>query len=361
MSESTMQALVLHAVGDLRYEQMPRPALRPGEALVRVLAAGVCGSDVPRVFHHGTYRFPLILGHEFSGVIEAVAGPGPRQAGPRQPGERVAVIPLIPCGQCLYCQVGAYGQCTAYDYLGSRCDGGFAEFVSVPQRCLLPLPDGVDPLAAAMTEPAAVALHALRQGDPQPGDTLAILGSGPIGMMLAQWARILGVGRIFLTDVDAQKLAVAERLGLGQTINARTEDPVAIVRDATGGRGADLVVEAAGVPATAEQSLRMVRSLGRVVWMGNPAADVTLPLATVSQLLRKQVTLRGTWNSSFAELPVNEWRVVLNMLAAGRLDLMPLISHRLPLSQGVQALEMMHGGREFYSRVLLLPNGGEVV
>ncbi len=351
MSQSTMRALVLHAVGDLRCEEVPRPVLQPGQALVRVLAAGVCGSDLPRVYHHGTYRFPLIPGHEFSGVIEEVAGPGPRQ-----PGEHVAVIPLIPCGRCLYCQVGAYAQCTSYDYLGSRSDGGFAEFVAVPQRCLLPLPAGVDPLLAALTEPAAVALHALRQGDPQPGDSVAILGAGPIGMILAQWARLLGAGRVFLTDVDPQKLAVAERLGLGQTINARAGDAVAEIRAAAGGVGPDLVVEAAGAPATYEQSLRLVRSLGRVVWMGNPAGDVTLPLATVSQLLRKQITLRGTWNSVFADLPVNEWRVVLDMLAAGRLDLAPLVSHRVRLEEGVAALEMMRDGREFYSRVVILPN-----
>jgi L-iditol 2-dehydrogenase len=355
MTGNTMQALVLHAVGDLRCEEVPRPALRPGDALVRVLAAGVCGSDVPRVFHHGTYRFPLIPGHEFSGVIEEVAGPGPRCRG-----ENVAVIPLIPCGSCRYCQVGAYGQCTSYDYLGSRTDGGFAEYVRVPQACLIPLPEGVDPVAAALAEPAAVALHALRQGEPEPGDAVAILGCGPIGMILAQWARIMGAGQVFLADIDRQKLAIAEGLGLGQAIDARAGDPADQVRAATGGAGADLVIEAAGVPATFEGSLRMVRPLGRVVWMGNPSGDVTLPQATISQVLRKQVTLRGTWNSSFADLPVNEWRVVLDMLAAGRLDLLSLISHRVPLGRGVGALEMMRDGREFYSRVVFIPDGGGV-
>jgi L-iditol 2-dehydrogenase len=344
----TMDALVLHAVGDLRYEQVPFPVPQPGEALVRIAAAGVCGSDVPRVFHHGTYRMPLIPGHELSGTVVAASG-----AGPRQPGDRVTIIPLLPCRRCIYCESGNYGQCTSYDYLGSRSDGGFAGYLRVPEANLIPLPDGVRLLDAALTEPAAVALHALRQGDPEAGDAVAILGCGPIGMMIAQWARLLGAGKVLLVDIDARKLALAEELGLGQTIHARQVDPVAAATAATHGRGPDLVIEAAGAPATLEQALRMARPLGRVVVMGNPASDVTLPQATVSQLLRKQLTVRGTWNSSFSALPVNEWLVALEMMGADRLDLRPLISHRVPLREGIGALEMMHEGKQFYSRVVI--------
>jgi L-iditol 2-dehydrogenase len=347
-TSSTMNALVLHGIADLRHEQVPVPAIGAGEALIRVAAAGVCGSDVPRVFHHGTYRFPLILGHELSGVIAAVAEPGPRQVG-----ERVTAFPLIPCRKCPYCEIGAYGQCTSYDYLGSRCDGAFAEFVRAPQANLLPLPDGVTLSDAALTEPAAVALHAVRQGDIQAGDAVVVLGCGPIGMMVAQWARILGAGRILLVDIDPRKLSVARGLDLGETFNSREGDPVAWVQAQTGGRGADLAIEAAGAPMTFEQALRMARPLGRVVIMGNPAGDVKLPQATVSQLLRKQLNVRGTWNSSFSALPVNEWQVVLEMLAAKRLDLRPLISHRLPLAAGVDALHMMHDQREFFNRVVI--------
>jgi L-iditol 2-dehydrogenase len=347
-TSSTMHALVLHGIGDLRHEQVPVPALSAGEALIRVVAAGVCGSDVPRVFHHGTYRFPLIPGHELSGVIEAVAKPGPRQVG-----ERVTVFPLIPCRKCPYCEIGAYGQCRSYDYLGSRCDGAFAEFVRAPQANLLPLPDGVSLSEAALSEPAAVALHAVRQGDIQAGDAVVVLGCGPIGMMIAQWARILGAGRILLVDIDSAKLSVARELGLGETFNSREGDPVAWVQAQAVGRGADLAIEAAGAPMTFEQALRMARPLGRVVIMGNPAGDVNLPQATVSQLLRKQLTVRGTWNSSFSALPVNEWQVVLEMLAAKRLDLHSLISHRVPLAAGVDALHMMHDRREFFNRVVI--------
>ena len=350
MAERTMRALVLRAVGDLRHEVVPYPTIEDGWAIVRVAAAGVCGSDIPRVFQHGTSRFPLIPGHEFSGVVEEVVGPGPQE-----PGTRVAVIPLIPCGHCSYCQIGAYGQCAHYDYLGSRRDGGFAEFVAVPQANLMPLPEGVDLIEAALTEPAAVALHAMRQGAPEAGDTVAILGTGPIGMILAQWAHILGAGRVLLVDVDERRLQLAARLGLGETCNARQNDPVAWAQAMSDGRGVDLAIEAAGVAATLDEALRIVRPLGRVVLMGNPAGDMVLPGATLSQVLRKQLTIRGTWNSYFADLPVHEWRIVLQMLAARRLELGPLISHRVPLAQGVAVLEMMRDQLEFCSRVLIIP------
>ncbi len=354
--QEMMQALVLHGIGDIRYEEAPRPAPREGEALVRVAAAGVCGSDVPRVYVHGTYRFPLIPGHELSGIVEHLEGsPGAHAAPDLRVGQRVVVIPLVPCRRCAYCQVGAYAQCTAYDYLGSRSDGGFAEYVCAPQGNLLPLPEGVDLLDAALTEPAAVALHAIRQGQVQPGDTAAILGTGPIGMILAQWARNLGAGKVLLVDIDDRKLDMARDLRLGETLNARQSDPVAWIQDVTHGRGADVVIEAAGSSITLEQALRIARPLGHVVIMGNPSGEVRLPQATVSQILRKELTIRGTWNSSFAQLPTNEWRVALDTLAAGRLDLHSLITHHVPLGQGIPALEMMRDQRAFYGRVVLAP------
>ncbi|MHB0857279.1 MAG: galactitol-1-phosphate 5-dehydrogenase [Anaerolineae bacterium] len=349
MGAPTMQALVLRGIGDLRLERAPLPELREGEALVRVAAAGVCGSDVPRVYEHGTYRFPLIPGHEIAGVVEHVEGEGSHQ-----PGEHVVVKPLIPCGKCSYCRVGATAQCTAYDYVGSRSDGGWAEFVRVPQANLLALPDHVDLAQAALAEPAAVALHALRRGQVAPGDAVAILGCGPIGMMLARWAHLLGAGSVLLVDIDPRKLEVAAGLSLGSTCDAREQDPVTWAWEETAGRGPDLVIEAAGAPATLEQSLRMARPLGRVVLMGNPSAAVTLPQATISQVLRKELDIRGTWNSCFVELPVDEWRVVVDMLASGRLDVGPFITHRVHLAQGVQALEMMRDRGTFYNRVVLV-------
>ena len=344
-----MDALVLHGVGDLRLERVARPNVRPGWALVRVAAASVCGSDVPRIYDHGAHRHPLILGHEASGVVEEVAEPGPRK-----PGDRVTIKPLISCGQCDYCHIGSLGQCVAYDYLGSRRDGAFAEYVLAPTENLLPLPDAVGLVQAALTEPAAVALHALRQGGVQPGDAVAILGCGPIGMLVAQWAHVWGAGEVLLVDIDPRKLELATRLGLGHVYHARQGDAVPWAQMRTRGRGPDLVVEAAGVSATVEQAIRMVRPLGRVVILGNPSGDVFLPQSTVSLILRKQLVIVGSWNSDFVPLPVDEWHVVLGMVAAGRIDLQSMIGCRVPLREGPQAIARMRMGEECLTRMVLI-------
>jgi len=180
-----MKALVLHGVGDARFEEVPKPAAMPGEALVRVGFCGVCGSDIPRTFVKGTYRFPTICGHEFAGTVEAV-GLG---VDGYKPGDRVVVFPLLWCGKCAACELGNYVMCEDYDYYGSRRDGGFAEYVSVPPANLVPVPDGVSMEAASMTEPAAVAMHALkRAGGGFVGETVVVFGAGPIGLRRASWS-----------------------------------------------------------------------------------------------------------------------------------------------------------------------------
>jgi len=229
-----------------------------------------------------------------------------------------------------------------------------AEYVLAPVANLVPLPPELDLVEAALCEPMAVSLHAVRQGRLEPGDTVAVLGSGPIGMLIAQWARIMGADEVVLVDVDEHKLDLARRMWLGRTVNSRQVDPVEAVRKLGHGLGADLVIEAAGVPATVNQALQMARPLGRVVLMGNPAADVTLPRGTVSQVLRKELTIRGTWNSAFVALPTDEWKVVVRYAADRRIDVKPLISHRVPLADGIKALEMMHQRSEPYARVVFV-------
>jgi len=348
-----MGALVLHGLGDIRYERIAVPAPGPGQAQIRVAAASICGSDVPRIYQHGAYHYPLIPGHEVSGRVVAL-GPGTRGGPDIAVGTEVAVKPLIPCGHCAYCHIGAYGQCSDYDYLGSRSDGGMAEYLVAPVDNLLPLPTGLDPVEASLCEPTAVALHAVRQGGVEPGDCVAIIGCGAIGMLIAQWVRIMGADRILLVDVDEAKLEMARRMWLGQTVNSHNTDPVIAAQQMGGGLGADLVIEAAGAATTIEQALQMARPLGRVVVMGNPAADVTLSRATVSQLLRKELTVRGAWNSSFVALPTDEWHVALRYLADRRIDVRPLITHRVPLAQGAQALAMMQRRAEPVARVVLV-------
>ena len=346
-----MKAAVLHAVGDLRHEDVPVPEVKSGEVLVKVRAAGVCGSDIPRVMTKGTYSFPLVPGHEFAGEVTKVANDVLVSV---SLGDRVAIFPLIPCRKCAYCQIGEYAQCDMYDYLGSRRDGGFAEYVAVPADNLVPIPDEVDFESAAMTEPASVALHALRRAGVDAGDSVAILGAGTIGIILAQWARICGAGRIFLSDIFDEKLDVARGYGFGDCMNAAREEVVGRIIEETDGRGADICIEAAGTPTTFEQSLRIVRKLGKVVLMGNVSGDVVIPERTASTILRGQLTIYGTWNSSFTAVPKNEWRTSLQFMNTGTLDMKPLITHRFRLDQIHKAFDMMQSRREFFNKVMFV-------
>lgn len=348
-----MKACVLHAVGDLRHETVPTPEPAAGEVLLRVGACGVCGSDIPRIFVKGTYRFPTIPGHELAGAVERV-GAG---VDPALVGKAAAVFPLIPCRACALCEVGEYAQCADYNYLGSRCDGGFAEYVRVPTWNLLLLPEGVSIEEAAMTEPAAVAVHALRQAGIDIGDAVLIMGAGPIGLMLAMWARAWGAGKILLADIDDKKLAFARGLGFDDTCNVRETELTSWVSDITGA-GADLTVEASGSSAAFEQCMLAARVFGRVVLMGNPEGDMRLSQQAYWAILRKQLKVFGTWNSCYSNLPRNEWKLALDFMASGKLSLMPLITQRVGLNGLLDAMKHMRDRTEFSNKVMYVSDAG---
>lgn len=342
-----MKACFLHAVGDLRYGDVPAPVPGPGEVLLRVGACGICGSDLPRVFSKGAHRFPIIPGHEFAGEVVAV---GP-EVSPDLIGQRAAVFPLIPCRKCPACAVGAYAQCENYGYLGSRSDGAFAEFVGAPVWNLIAVPDALTLEEAAMTEPAAVALHAVHRADPGPGDAVLIFGAGPIGLLVGLWARILGAGRVLLADIDPARLDFARTLGFTALVNPAQQDVCDWVREATG-RGADVVIEASGSGPAFQDSLLTARPFGRVVLMGNPNGPMTLSQEAYWAVLRNELTVRGTWNSSYSPLPHNEWRLALDYMADGRLDVKPLITHRVTLEGLWDALLMIRDHKSFSNKVM---------
>ena len=333
-----MKAVVLHAVNDLRCEEVPTPALVPGHVKVKIGFCGVCGSDIPRIYKKGTYHFPTICGHEFSGTVTEVA---PDVEG-YQAGDRVVVFPLLWCGKCPACAEGKYVQCDDYDYFGSRRDGGFAEYLVAPVRNLLKVPASVSLDEAAMTEPVAVARHAMRRvGHDLAGRTVAIYGAGPIGLMVAQWARTMGAASITLSDLLPQKLEMARQMGF------QTGAPAG---------GADITVDAAGAPGALLTALREARRGGAVVLLGNPSGDLQLPAALWSQLMRREVTLYGTWNSDYSVTgTTDDWHAALAAMAGGKLDLRPLITHRVSLDGAIAALNMMHDGKEFYAKVMIHP------
>lgn len=352
----SMEAIVLHGVSDLRVEHVPIPEVEPGTVRVRIGFCGVCGSDIPRCFVKGTYHFPTICGHEFAGTIEAVGN----DVEGFQIGDRVAVFPLIWNDDHPACEVGKYAQSDGYDYLGSRSDGGFAEYVVAPVRNLLKVPDNVTLEEASMTEPAAVALHAVRRGRVRLGDTVAVFGLGPIGLMVAQWLKASGAGKILLFDVLDEKLEVARSLGFELVFNSRQVDPVEVINEQTSGHGVHVAIEGAGVPPTMLAALQATRRSGRVVLLGNPNHDVTIPAPLISQCMRREIEIVGTWNSDYSVYSDDDdWRTVLAAMGQGILNLQPLITHRVPIGQGIDALKMMESQSEFFNKVLIHPENND--
>lgn len=342
----TMKALNLHAVGDLRYEDVPMPVAGEGEVLLRVRAAGICGSDIQRVLTKGTYHFPTIPGHEFAGEVVAL-GEG---VDPALLGCRAAVFPLLPCRECEPCRLQEYAQCKNYDYYGSRRDGGFAEYLAVKVWNLVLLPDSVSFEEAAMCEPTAVAFHALGQFGVKQGDTVVIFGAGTIGLMLAKVARMQGASRVILADIDDKKLAFAKTLGFEDVVNSLT-DPTEQILALTDGRGADLVVEGTGVSAALENCMKCAATFGGVVLMGNPLREMTLSQKAYWEILRKQLTLRGTWNSAYS-LKQNDWQDAV--AAMPELDLLPMITGRHALSEGIAPFEHMADRANFTVKEMFL-------
>jgi L-iditol 2-dehydrogenase len=345
-----VKALVLQRDKELVFEEVSAPS-RPGPdwVLLKVAFAGICNSDLHRGFGGGAYHYPLIMGHEFSATV-AESFPGSRFS----PGDVVTAYPLIPCLRCSACREGNFAQCVDYDYLGSRRDGAFAELVWAPEANLFRVPPAVDPLHAALTEPCAVALHAVSKFSPGHGSaTAAVFGAGPIGNMAAQWLRARRLaGEVLVVDVDRRKLELARSLGF-TPIDAAAGDPVVAIRERTGGAGADRTIEAVGLPATYRQSLAAAARGGEVVLMGNIRGELALGEEEVSSVLRRELTIRGTWNSKIVPAGSNEWTEVLDRMAS--LAIAPLVSHVLPLERGAEAFRMIVERTEYTGRVVLQP------
>lgn len=344
-----MKGCALYAVNDLRCEEREEQELLKGQVRLHIKAAGICGSDIQRVFEKGTYHFPTIPGHEFAGEIVAAAD----EENKVLIGRKATVFPLLPCFKCSACQIGEYAQCEDYDYYGSRRDGGFAEYLNVNVWNLVLVPDNVSFEEAAMCEPCAVAIHALSQVGVEYGDTVAISGAGTIGIMLAMVAESWGAGKVILMDVDGQKLDFARKLGFSNVINTLTSDVAAEINAMTANRGANVVVEGAGVSGSLENCLKAAANFGRVVLMGNPIKEITVPQKAYWAILRKQLTCKGTWNSGFNNTK-NDWEKAITALSGNRLKLKPLITHRFSFEQCNEAFRLLRERKEFAVKVMFI-------
>ncbi len=347
----SMKAYVLNDIGKLDFMEVPVPLLKSGEVLIEVKAAGICGSDIPRIFTNGTYHFPTIPGHEFSGIVREVFDKFQEDL----TGKRVGVFPLIPCMECTPCREKKYEMCMHYDYLGSRRDGGFAEYVAVPGRNLIELPAEISFEAAAMLEPASVGIHALQRIDIAKVRSATIFGPGTIGLLMAQWLRVLGVTDIYLVGTNNDQRRMAADLEFDRFYNCNEINAVEAIEGETAQEGTDLVIECTGYSNVLNDCLKVARRGGTIVVVGNPHDDVLIPRDIYWPILRKQLHLAGTWNSSFIpEEAEDDWTKTLNAIVAGKLQPEKQITHKLAFGDLKRGLDMMKNKSEYFNKVMVV-------
>lgn len=357
-----MKAYVLNGIGKLDYMEVEKPQLKSGWALVQVLAAGVCESDIPRVYKTGTYHFPTIPGHEFAGRVVEVHD----ETDKGWLGKRVGIFPLIPCKECFVCEEEAYEMCRNYDYLGSRRDGGFAEYVAVPIWNLIEIPEEMSMETAAMMEPAAVARHAVSRLQVTSEDTVALFGLGTIGIIITQWLHILGIKKVYAvghhpehgetmkrTASSAYEYFNDARSSLSvdeQGMQCSVED---WLMERTNGKGVTIAIDCVGSSEVLRTCINCVGPSGQVLSVGNPRGDVELEKAVYWKILRNQIRLTGTWNSSFRHSLEDDWNQVVKTCCEGELKLSELITHRLPFEELEKGLLIARDKSEYRNKIMI--------
>jgi L-iditol 2-dehydrogenase len=346
-----MKAAVLTGRQEIEIQTLPIPDVASGTILLKILACGVCGSDI-RIFNNGHSRvaYPAITGHEIAAeVVET--GPGVTSF---QAGDRLSLGADVPCGECEWCQNGLGNCCEKNFAIGHQFPGGFAHYCLLSPMTVLygplrAIPAGLDVELAALGEPLACCINGLERVNFAPGRSAIILGAGPIGIMLAQAARAFGSPLVILSDLDPERLVLARMAGADAYLNATGEELVSQVMSITRGRGADVVFTACPSPAAQEDALRIVATRGAVNLFGGLPASAR-PIQLLSNLIHyKEITLTGSHGST-----PRQHALAVDLIASGRINLSGLITHRFPLSAIRQAFQTVQSRTGL--KVMVNPN-----
>lgn len=343
-----MQAVVYHGPMDVRVEQVARPVCTDGSLLVRVDACAVCGSDM-KAFLSGNPRMrpPIVMGHEFAGVVVETRDSG------FAVGERVVMATSVSCGECAYCAQGWRNLCVNLRAMGFGYDGGMAEYVLIPAPAVtnghvIKVPPALDPNSACLAEPVSCAVNSCENSGVKPGDTVLVMGAGPMGILNALVARHYGATQVLLSEINPARLEQAAGFGFDRLVNPVQEDLAAIVASLTGGYGADVVIVAAPAAAPQEQALALVRKHGTVCLFASLPHDKRM--ITIDSRLLHYGELRVIGTSDSTPEHVRKAVAILNDPAfpAGR-----LVTHHLPINGFHQSIELMQAGVAL--RVVLEP------
>ncbi|MBP1042246.1 galactitol-1-phosphate 5-dehydrogenase [Vagococcus sp. BWB3-3] len=353
-----MRALKLYGKEDLRYEEADRPVVvKPLDVIIKIQAVGICGSDLSRYKKIGPYVPGMVWGHEFSGQVSQIGS----QVKTIKVGDRVTGCPTLVCQdlgkeECYYCKKAEYARCESLTVIGARHPGSYAEYISLPEKNVVKIPDNVDYESAAMIEPSSVVLHGYYRMKITAGDNVVVVGCGNIGLLAIKWAKILGANQIIAIDINEEALASAIQAGATAKINSAVSEPIAEIQQLTKGLGADCVVESAGSPITSAQVYSYAKKGGAVVFLGIPYADINIERFYFEKIVRNELTVLGSWNAISAPFPGKEWEATIEALASGALEVKSMISHRLPLAEGPAIFKRItHRREENFGKVMFFP------
>lgn len=339
-----MRAAVLTGVKQVRVEERPDPQARPGWVVLRVESASICGTDSHQYDGRIDTPFPRVPGHDFAGRVDAV-GEGVDES---LIGAHFAVKPSLPCGECAECAAGRLADCPRKRLIGLWSDGCMAEQVAVPQVNLVPRPEGVEDWQACLLEPLAVGLNTVDRLRIVLGETVLVLGQGPIGLALTRLCALSGAGRLIVTDAREAPFAVSRGYGATDCLNVTETDVAAAVAGLTGGAGADIVIETSGYPASSAMVLDLVRKEGKVAHIGW-AND--LPPLPVIPIMAKTLTVFGVGGNGGR----GQYERSLELVRSGRIDLAPMVTHRFALDDVAAAFETAASKAEGAIKVVVLP------
>lgn len=335
-----MKAAVLRAVNDMACAEVPTPALAPGDMLIRVKAATICGTDIRILRGKKTagIRYPSVLGHEFAGVIADAGGHAAFRTG-----QSVTICPSFPCGHCVYCTSGAENLCRNLSAMGYEIDGAFAEFVRIPAAAVaaghvFPLPEKTSFEMAALAEPLACVINGQERVGVQKGDTVVILGAGPIGLLHVKLARHAGAKRIIVSQTSALRRAAALAAGADAVINPQEENVVEAVHRETGGVGADVAICAIGLPDLANDAVRLVHPRGRVNLFAGFTKGVQAEI-DVNAIHYGELTVTGAFGLTRAQ-----FARALQLIGSRQIEVETLLTHRFCMTDVTQAMTTAEQG-----------------
>lgn len=318
-----MKVVIVNDGGNLSVTEMEKPKITSSDQiLVKVAYSGLCGSDIPRIFHQGAHYYPITLGHEFSGTVTEIGNDVTEFA----IGDLISCVPLLPCFICDECQKHYYSLCKNYTFVGSRISGGFAEYIVLNKKNAFKLPKGVTPLEGAFFEPMTVGMHALLLADGCRDKNVIIVGGGTIGLLAMQCAKAMGAKSIAVIDINDTRLNLAKSLGADQVYNSKNLSPEEISQALSINRFEQIILETAGSPVTVKLAIEIAGPRAKIGLVGTLHNDITLSEKTFGLILRKELHILGSWMNYSAPWPGEEWQLVSQFFLEGKIKLEPLIT-----------------------------------